>query len=619
MPTQTYHTPADENLKSGVIENRSPSVGHMFRDRIAKTPQREAFRFPRGEQWESMTWAQVDDRVRKIAAGLISLGIEPQQRVALASSTRIEWALADFGVMCAGAATTTVYPSTMPDDVAYIIADSGSRVVFAEDDVQVGKLREKRDEIPEVIKVVTFDGATDGDWVISLEDLERLGEEHLGASPNAVDERIDDLSPDKLATIIYTSGTTGRPKGVRLRHDAWSYECAANDAIDQIQEDDLQYLWLPLAHVFGKLMVVLPLQIGFPTAIDGRIDKIVENLGIVKPTFMAAAPRIFEKAYGGVNLMMKKDGGAKLKLYNWSTDVAGQVADLWNEGKQPSGLLAAKYAVADKLVLSKIRERFGGRIRFFVSGSAPLNTDIARWFDGVGMRISEGYGLTESSAGSTVGRMQAHRRGTVGWTFPGTEIKIAGDGEILLRGPGVMEGYHNNPEATAEVLTEDGWFHTGDIGEVDERGFVKITDRKKDLFKTSGGKYIAPSVIESQFKGICPYVSQFLVHGAGRNYATALVTLDPEGVKPWAAANGLENASYEEIANAPQTRDMVQRYIDELNSQLNRWETIKKFTILGQDLTVEGGELTPSLKMRRKIVTERYQDHLDSMYGENDS
>lgn len=620
--TPQIHSPADEAVDHHLIEERAASVGHLFRERVSKTPDAPAFMHAKvsdsGEEWLTVTWAEVKSTVDAIGAGLVALGVGPEDRVALASATRYEWALADLAVMVAGAVTTTIYPTTIDDDVAFILADSQSKVVFAEDAEQVAKLRRIAASVPGVSKVVTFDPAAatgEDDWVIGLDALADLGRSELERNPRVVDERVDALTPDRLATIIYTSGTTGRPKGVRLLHRAWTYEAAATDSIGILRDDDLQYLWLPLAHVFGKLLLTLPLQIGFCTAIDGRIDKIVDNLAVVKPTFMGAAPRIFEKAYNRVQMMMESDGGVKLKLFRWAEGVGREVSDLRAEGKEPSGMLARKHALADKLVLSKVRGRFGGRVRLFISGSAALNQDVGRWFDSMGMLVGEGYGLTESCAATTVNRTSAYRYGTVGWPLPGTEVRIADDGEVLLRGEGIMDGYHNNPEATAEVIDGEGWFHTGDIGELDDRGFLKITDRKKDLFKTSGGKYVAPSMIESQFKGMCPFVSQFIVHGADRNFVSALVTLDPDAIEGWAADNGLGGKSYAEIVTSPQAHEMVQGYVDELNAGLNRWETVKKFTILDHDLTVDSGELTPSLKLKRKVVSERYKDALDAHYA----
>lgn len=614
-PTRV-NLPADEPYDEQVLASPAQSVAHLLRDRVAATPGNRAFSYPDQGGWTELTWAQTGERVARIAAGLVDLGVQPEERVAIASSTRIEWVLADLAVMAAGAATTTIYPTTIAGDVAYILDDSGSVAVIAEDAAQVAKLREVRDDIPGVRSVVVVDpaGADLDDWVLSLEDLEARGSALLEREPGAVDERTKAITPDQLATIIYTSGTTGRPKGVRLLHSTWTYQAASQMAMSMLTVDDVQYLWLPLAHVFGKQLVIISVASGMTTAVDGRVDAIVENLGVVRPTFMAAAPRIFEKVYARVSLGMEAEGGAKLKLFRWASALGREKAAADEEGRSLPLGKKLQMGVADKLVLSKVRERFGGRIRFFISGSAALNTDVAQWFNGAGLTILEGYGLTETSAATTVNRPYANRIGAVGWPVKGTEVKIAEDGEVLVRGPGVMQGYHNKPEATAEVLTEDGWFHSGDIGEIDDRGFVRITDRKKDLFKTSNGKYVAPSLIESTFKGMCPYVGQLLVHGESRSFVTALVTLDPEAIQPWAEANGLEGKSYEEIVASPQARDMVQSYIDELNAGLNRWEQIKRFHILGRDLSVEEGELTPSLKLRRKAVAEKFAGDIDEMY-----
>ena len=595
------------------VENRAPNVGRQFFDRVQASPNREAYRFPRGEQWESVTWKETGDRVTKLAAGLVALGIEPEQRVGIASGTRYEWILADLAIMCAGAATTTVYPSTIADDVSYILADSESRVVFAEDDEQVAKVAAHRPELPHLQKVVTFDGAADGDWVIGLEDLEQLGEKLLAENPNLVEQRIAATGPESLATLIYTSGTTGRPKGVRLRHASWTYEGTAIQAQNILDESDLQYLWLPMAHSFGKVLLSTQLACGFATAVDGRVDKIIENLAVVRPTFMGAAPRIFEKAHGRIITMQQNEGGIKEKLFNKAFAVGFAVDKLKREGKPVPFLLAKQHALFDKLVFAKIRERFGGRVRFFISGAAALNREVAEWFHVAGILILEGYGLTETSAGSFVNHPDDYRFGTVGQVFPGSEVKIAEDGEILIKGPGVMDGYHNLPEQTAEALS-DGWLHTGDIGELDPDGFLRITDRKKDLFKTSGGKYIAPTSIESQFKAVCPYASQFIVHGNDRNYCVALITLDPDAMTEWATHNDMAGASYAEIVSSSKVNEMVGDYVDQLNARLNRWETIKKWILLDHDLTIESGELTPSMKVKRKVVEDNYRQRIDALY-----
>jgi len=596
------------------IDNRAPSVAQMFFDRVAATPHAEAFRYPHEDGWESVTWQQVGERVYNIAGGLISLGIAPEDRVALASSTRYEWVLVDFAVMCAGAATTTVYPTTNASDVAYIVANSGSRVVVAENQTQLDKLLEHRAEMPDVSKVVMIDGNGDGDWVITLSELEQLGKQLLTDSPDAVTERVAAVGPGQLASLIYTSGTTGRPKGVRLTHGAWTYTAAAIDALNILGPDDLNFLWLPLAHAFGKVMLALPLQIGFPTAIDGRVERIVDNLAALRPTIMGAAPRIFEKAHARIEGMAAEQGRLTKKMFDWAIGVGVKVSQARQAGKKPSLASSLAYKLADRMVFSTIRERFGGRLRFFVSAAAALDRDVAQWFDAVGIIVLEGYGLTETAAASFINRPNAYRFGTVGWPFPATDVEIADDGEILLKGPGLMTSYHDLPDATAEALDADGWFHTGDIGEIDADGFLRITDRKKDMFKTSQGKYVAPSAIDARFKGLCPYVSELLVYGEAKPYCVALVSLDNEAITEWAGKHGLAGKSFVEIARDEKTRELIAEYIDALNKELNRWEQIKRFTIADREFSVEAGDLTPSMKLRRKVVIEKFADRLSALY-----
>jgi long-chain acyl-CoA synthetase len=599
------------------IDQRSANMAAMFLERVGRSSSREAFRYPvaDGQPWASITWEETGERVEKLAAGLLALGLESEQRVGIAAGTRVEWILADLAVMCAGGATTTVYPSTMAEDVAYILADSECRVVFAEDETQVAKLREHKAELPHLAKVVVFEGPTDGDWTIALDDLAKLGEEHLAANADAVTKSVEAIEPEQLATLIYTSGTTGRPKGVRLRHSSWTYEGAAIQAQDILSEDDLQFLWLPMAHSFGKVLLSTQLACGFATAVDGRVDKIIDNLAIVKPTFMGAAPRIFEKAHARIVTMQAAEGGAKEKIFNQAFKVGLEVDRLQREGKSVPLPLKVQHALFDRLVFSKIRDRFGGRVRFFISGAAALNRDIAQWFHAAGILILEGYGLTETSAGAFVNHPDHYKLGTVGEVFPGSQVRLGEGDEIQIKGPNVMDGYHNLPDATGEAFTEDGWFRTGDKGSLDADGFLTITGRIKELFKTSGGKYIAPPAIEAKFKAVCPYASQFIVFGAERNYCTALVTLDPDSLATWAEENGQVGTSYAELVASDDVQKMVGEYVEQLNAQLNRWETIKKFKLLDHDLTVESGELTPSMKVKRNVVEQSNKDLIDSMYG----
>ncbi len=601
-------------VDASFVETLPPNVAVQFWDRVSSSPHREAFRYPVGESWESVTWKEAGDRVGRLAAGLMALGIEPEQRVGIASGTRYEWILADLAVMCAGAATTTVYPSTNEEDTAYILSDSECHVVFAEDDEQIAKLTARKSELPHLAKVVTFEGAADGDWVIGLDDLEKLGEAYLTEHPDAMAEMAAAIRPDQLATLIYTSGTTGRPKGVRLRHSSWVYEGEAIRAQDILDETDLEFRWLPMAHSFGKVLMSTQMACGFAAAIDGRVDKIVENLGIVQPTFMGAAPRIFEKAHARIVTMQQAEGGAKEKIFLKAFEVGKKVDQLKREGKPVPALLKLQHGLFDKLVFTKIRERFGGRVRFFISGAAALNRDIAEWFHAAGIVILEGYGLTETSAGSFVNHPDDYRFGTVGPVFPGSEVKLGDGDEILIKGPGVMDGYHNLPEETAANLTEDGWLRTGDKGALDEDGYLRITGRIKELFKTSGGKYIAPPAIESKFKAICPYASQFMVFGNERNFCVALVTLDPDAIGEWAKDKGIEG-DYAAIVASDECRAMVGDYVDQLNAQLNRWETVKKWELLDHDLSVESGELTPSMKVKRNVVESNYSDTIDAFYS----
>ncbi|MGW2302247.1 AMP-dependent synthetase/ligase [Streptomyces sp. NPDC001809] len=613
------------------IENRPPSVATLFLERVERTPDAEAYRYPvpaasgtGPDDWKSLSWGQAAERVYAIAAGLVDLGVAAEERVALASSTRVEWILADLGVMCAGAATTTVYPQTNAEESAFILSDSESRVLIAEDAAQLAKAVERRAELPNLRHVVVVDATgveSDGQFVLTLAELEARGRAYLEKHPEAVKERVAAITATQLATVIYTSGTTGRPKGVRLPHDNWSYMAKAIAATGLVTQADVQYLWLPLAHVFGKVLTSGQIEVGHVTAVDGRVDKIIENLPVVQPTYMAAVPRIFEKVYNGVAAKARAAGGAKYKIFQWAADVSREYARTTQDNFRRTGTasapfgLTAKHKVADALVYAKIRDAFGGNLRACISGSAALAPDIGYFFSGAGIHILEGYGLTETSAASFVNPGEAYRTGTVGKPLPGTEVRIADDGEILLRGPGVMEGYHGLPEKTAEVLESDGWFHTGDIGELSADGYLRITDRKKDLIKTSGGKYIAPAEVEGQFKAVCPFVSNILVHGADRNFCTALIALDEPTLLGWAADHDLAGKSYAEVVADPKTVEMVQGYVDRLNEGLQRWQTIKKFRLLPRDLDIEHGELTPSLKLKRPVVEREYKGLIEEMYA----
>ncbi|GAA3640904.1 AMP-dependent synthetase/ligase [Lentzea roselyniae] len=528
------------------------SIPGLLRDRVARTPDAEAMRYRDHGGWASLTWAQLQERVAKQAFGLRAKGLAKGDRVALMGGTSIEWIITDLAVLAAGGATATIYPNSTRGEVAHIVTDSGSRMVVVETDEHAALMPD--------VEVLRFGAIpeADGDY----------------------DTLIDELGPDDLATLIYTSGTTGTPKGVELTHNNWLTTSEAIASLGILQPTDLHFLWLPLSHAFGKVLTMAMIAAGVPTAVDGSVERIVDNLGELRPSIVAAAPRIFEKIHGRIVAGAREKGGLTEKIFTWADRDHGP-ATRW---------------LADRLVYRKLRDRVGGRIRYFVSGSAPLAGEIAEFFERAGITILEGYGLTESSAATFFNRPGMIRIGTVGPPIPGMEVKIADDGEVLLRGPGVMRGYHNRPDATAETLV-DGWLHTGDVGELDDAGRLKITDRKKELIKTSGGKYVAPAPIESLLKAASPYISNVIVHGDRRKYCVALVTIDPD------TASGLSDARAE-----------VENAVKVVNAQLARHETIKRFAVLEQDFSVEDGLLTASLKPRRREIEKRYADVLDSLY-----
>lgn len=591
------------------------SVVEMFHHRIRSTPDADAFYYRQGGTWITINWKDVGVRARNIACGLRSLGVQNEDRVCIQAGTRVEWILADMGILCASAASTTIYPSSTPEEVRYIVNDSGARFVIAESDKQVAKLQAKRAELPNLVAVIVMDGTASADgWVLTLAELEKRGAAWDTSNRGEYDRIADAVGSEQLATLIYTSGTTGNPKGVILTHDCWVFEGEAIDSIGILSPADKQYLFLPLAHSFGKVLECAQLRIGFATAIDGDIDTLVANLAVQQPTFMGAVPRIFEKVYNKIVGGAKEKGGVSLKIFTWAVGVGREVSQLRQKGQEPSGLLSLKLALADKLVFTKIRAVFGGKIRFFISGAAPLSREIAEFFHGAGILITEGYGLTETSAASFVNRPDAFRFGTVGAPLPGVEVDFLEDGEILIKGRGVMRGYYNLPEQTAETLDSRGFLHTGDIGHMEEGGFLKITDRKKDLIKTSGGKYVAPQELEGRLKMKSTLISQVIVHGNNRNFCSALVSINPDAAPGWARSNGLASDKYDDILKDEKAKAEIARAIEELNKELPSFSTIKKHYILPKDLNQDDGDLTPSLKVKRKAVEAKYKSILDGFY-----
>jgi long-chain acyl-CoA synthetase len=507
--------------------------------------------------------------------------------------------------------------------------------VFCEDPHQLEKILEGRGDLPTLKHIVywgpvarldkpdakgrtrvtleeVMPDAVDG--VLSLDDLTALGDGLDGAQASLA-ERAASVGPDSVCTIVYTSGTTGDPKGVVLTHDAFVFECGAIADALKMGPDDEQLLFLPLAHIFAKVLMFAAIRLGYVTSFAEGIPKVVQNIGEVKPTFMGSVPRIYEKVYTKVVSGAEQAGGLKKKIFDWSVSVGQEVSGERQAGREPTGLLAFKYGIATKLVFSKLHTLFGGRLRFFISGGAPLSKDIAEFFHAAGILVLEGYGLTETTAATHINRSDAYKFGTVGQALESVEVKVAEDGEILMRGRNIMREYFGKPDATAESLDGDGWFHSGDIGEIDDLGFLRITDRKKDLIVTAGGKNIAPQMLENSLK-VSPYISQAMVHGDKRKFLAALITLDEDTAKAWAGDNGIQFKDLADLSQHPKVFELIQGEVDKRNAELPSYERIKKFAILEQDLSQEAGELTPTLKVKRKAVTERYRSLLDSFYDE---
>ena len=602
---------AREELNRGAVGPRS--LVEVFEAMAARQGARTATKQKRDGRWVDTSWADLARRARDISDGLASLGLAKGDRVAILGESTTEWILADLGVMGAAAVSVPIYQSNKAHDCQYILADSGARYVFCDGEAQAAKVREVRQQLPELKGIIRFTGEARDGFERTLADLEAAGTAWRATNQGAHAARLASLSLAEPASFLYTSGTTGNPKGVVLTHGNWVYEADAVAEIKLIVAEDLVLVFLPMAHSFAKVIEALWFRCGATVAFVESIEKIVDNAAEVRPTVMPAVPRIFEKAYNAVLSKGLATPGLKGRLFKWSMESLDAYVDAHERGRENTsvGLAVAKRLVFPKLGAT-LKARFGGRMRLFVSGGAPLSTKIGWFFQMIGFEILEGYGLTETSAGTFVNRPGRAKIGTVGPPVPGTEVRIAEDGEILVRGGGVMKEYYRNPAATAEVL-RDGWFYTGDIGLVDRDGCLKITDRKKDIIVTAGGKNVAPQNLENELK-TDPLLSQVMVHGDKRKFLSALVTLNEENVRAWAKANGISTEGSLH-ANA-KVRERIQQAIDALNAKQASYSTIKKFAILPRDLTQEAGELTPTLKVKRKYCTQKYRDVLDAFYVE---
>ena len=609
--------------RASLIASGATSYADLFRRRVAQTPDGPAYRYPsytEPEEWHSLTWAETKADVDILAAGLLSLGLKWEERVALAASTRVEWVLMDLAIACAGAATTTIYPTTNTEDETYILINSNSVFLVAEDSEQVAKVIGNPDLDKQLRRIILIEDDRDGRWaddprLLSLNQLRQLGRAYFAEHPGLVDETVAAITPDMLSTVIYTSGTTGTPKGVELLHQSWAYEGASVQKYEIAFPDDVLYLWLPLAHVFGRDLVSVALQIGFESVVDGRVNRLMQGVGETHPTLLVGVPRIFEKVRAAVITMYPKTG-IKGRMSHWAFAVGAHSRPYRLEGRRMPPALAAQFALADRLVFAKLRDKLGGRIRLMVSGSAKLSPQVQEWLYSAGLVLVEGYGLTESSAIATINHPSHLKFGSIGHPLPGIEAKIDDDGELLLRGPIVMRGYHGMPEENERVLT-DGWLHTGDIGFVDEDGDITITDRKKDLMKTSNGKYVSPQVVENAIMANTPYAAQAVVLGEGQKHVAALIVMDADALESWGNHHGLKGASYAELAQRPEIYASITRFIQRANQRLQNWERVRKFVILDRELSLEAGELTPSLKVRRGIVLKHFAPQIQLIYGDD--
>jgi long-chain acyl-CoA synthetase len=626
---------------SGDLGREAANALDLWTRRVAESGAGIAFRYKEGGEWKALTWSEADATAREIAAGLAALGVMPGDRVCILSDTRLEWMLCDVAILLCGGVPVPIYASSTPEQCAFIVADSGARLVIVENAAQLEKMLAVRKQASKKaanpVGLVHIDGDAVlerpdalGRTSVKLADVRPLGDPGVcslgelrasgriwhSANAGALAQRAVAIDPQSLFTIIYTSGTTGLPKGAELSHRNLTAALASACRAMTLFPDDEQLLFLPMAHVLGRELAWVSAQAGLTTWFAESITKLKGNLLEVRPTFMVGVPRVFEKFYSGVQAGLTMGSPAKLKLIRWALGVARRTTELatapngTGRGKPKLGLwMGAQHVIADRLVFSKLRAKLGlERCRFLASGGAPLASEIARFFHGTGIMILEGYGLTETVAAAFWNRMDHFRFGSVGPPLDVVELRFASDGEILMRGPSVFRQYHNNPAATAEAVDAEGWFHSGDIGQLED-GCLRITDRKKDLIVTAGGKKVAPQPIENAIKARSAHVSQALVYGDNRPYCVALLTPSEEALKLFGG-----ESQGARIATSEGLRAELEKALADINRDLAPYETIKKFAVLTTDFTEAAGELTPSLKVKRKVVIDKYRDVIEALY-----
>lgn len=589
------------------------TLAGVFVKRAVVSSDQRAYLVKKNGAYQPLTWKEVHTVSLGVYEGLKKAAVGKADRVAILSNSRPEWSICDIAIQTLGAVTVPIYQSNTPEEVAFILEHSGARFVFAEDASQAAKLQTIFTQTGKTLPVVTFQPGVQ--TAFACESFETFSKIRGDAAELAQDQKrsADAVKPDDLATIVYTSGTTGTPKGARLLHSCLIAEIRGIAQEVSLSTDDTLLSFLPFAHVLGRIESLVPLMTGVTLAYAESVNSITSNIKEVKPTLLISVPRIYEKIYSKIQSEIDSSSTFKKGLFEWSVKVGRDVARL-RSAKQPIPVaLMLKFRVADQLVFSKVREKMGGRLRFTVSGGAPLSPDLCLFFHACGIKILEGYGLTETMGAIAVNRPDDYRFATVGRPLAGTHFRIAQDGEIQVKGPAVFAGYFNDEKSTREALTEDGWFCTGDIGEFDEKGFLKITDRKKELIVTSGGKNIAPQKLENLIKSI-PLVSQAYVAGDRQKYLVALVTLSEAEAKRWAKERDIAFESVEELATKAELISHLEKGFKQINKELASYETVKRFKTLPRDFSLEAGEMTASLKLKRKVIAERYKSEVESLY-----
>jgi long-chain acyl-CoA synthetase len=598
-----------------LASNEPTTLVEVFEYVTRVHPRPDTLNYKQGGRWVPISSDEMLARVRHIAGGLYSLGIARGDRVAILSESRPEWTLTDAGCMFAGAIDVPIYPTLTPLQVRYILKDSGARVLVIENEEKFVQIREILSECPSIEQLVFIEKPSKQiPKSISLAELESLGRAHEEQQPNLIIDQAHQITPDELATIIYTSGTTGEPKGVMLTHSNLVSNLIDSSGHLSFTKEDCALSVLPLSHVLERVAMYMYLYHGMAVYFGESLEMIGPNLREVRPTIFVGVPRIFEKILARVKEKTAEKGRFNVAVLKWAVAVAKQYAKLLVAHQKIPALLGFKHKLADKLIFSKMRLALGGRIRLLISGGAALPEELGYIYIGAGLPIVQGYGLTETSPVITAGVVEDNRVGTVGKPIRNVEVRIAADGEIETRGPNVMRGYFNKPADTQAVLTEDGWFKTGDIGTIDEDGFLRITDRKKELFKTSGGKYIAPQPIEQLIKG-SRFVNQVVLIGNGRKFPAALIVPDWESVESYAQLKGI-NGTHTELCRNPRVIDLFERQIAGLTPDLANYERVKKVALIPDELTIAGGELTPTMKVKRRVVDEKYRGVIDGLYEE---